>query len=372
MREHVKHKQKPAGAATTLSENGKVMSMNRIFCLTAFVVSLFFTTQLVSAEDASPTDAERQAVAVLAEKGAIISIDRSYAVSSVTLSSSRGREFGDDDLVHLQAFPALSRVTLSGSTFSDSGLKHLNGLKNLKQLIVLRSSITEAGIGKFKEENPNCSVQARFGSGSAFGSPNRLGGRTRPSSTTSAFASRSPSAERLRYDAVLDDLKLGQKQREQIQELLTSTDRWNPLSESLQQIRSENDPEKRTEMQGQLRETLDRLTREYETSIRGVLNSEQQNRLDQLILQRQGPRALVNPDVVTKLKLSDDQVSQLVRVVGARPRFGFRNPADLQSEQEWEAKMLEVLTPEQQEAWKKLLGPPLEQEPASRTPRPRK
>ena len=136
--------------------------MNRTLCLSAIIVFQLLPCLVVSAEDVSPTAAERQAVALLAEKGAVISIDGNYAVNTVSFSSSRNRSLGDDDLVHLQAFPALSTVSLSGSTFTDAGLKHLSALKNLKTLSVFRTEITKEGVEKFNEENPNCRVMARF------------------------------------------------------------------------------------------------------------------------------------------------------------------------------------------------------------------
>ena len=64
------------------------------------------------------------------------------------------------------------------------------------------------------------------------------------------------------------------------------------------------------------------------------------------------------------MKLTDEQKEKLNQVLDergeARRGLGFGAPADARQafDQEWNAKILEILTAEQKEAWEKLLGPP--------------
>lgn len=81
------------------------------------------------------------------------------------------------------------------------------------------------------------------------------------------------------------------------------------------------------------------------------LTAEQRDRLNQIDLQWEGPKALIRPSVVDSLGLSDDQRARLSRTIGERARAGQgTSPAALFE------SLVGELSPDQKERWKLMLG----------------
>ena len=81
----------------------------------------------------------------------------------------------------------------------------------------------------------------------------------------------------------------------------------------------------------------------------GVLTTAQRERLTQLRLQREGLSALLRPDVVERLGLSEPQQERIRKIeTGSRPRFGRFGQADA----------LALLTDQQKAAWAGMVGKP--------------
>jgi hypothetical protein len=101
------------------------------------------------------------------------------------------------------------------------------------------------------------------------------------------------------------------------------------------------------------RRAIDDAQRE---GIRAILSPEQQSRLVQLDLQWEGPSALVTRRALSEaLGLSAEQVGAIQAAVNARRAQGPNRP---DAERTLAEKTLAVLTPEQRERWKTLLGRP--------------
>ena len=154
----------------------------------------------------------------------------------------------------------------------------------------------------------------------------------------------------LRESTVLDDLQASPEQRTQI---LAMTDRM----ESQRRGKLNSDERRQQKLE---------VARENEVVLVGILNSVQLLRLPQIALQCQGSRALREPDVTKKLKLTSEQKKQLRRI---EAEAMFRDDDDShKGPPQWEdihqrvraalAKMLEVLTPEQKSQWQSMTGIP--------------
>jgi hypothetical protein len=101
---------------------------------------------------------------------------------------------------------------------------------------------------------------------------------------------------------------------------------------------------------------------------------EQFQRLRQLMLQREGPFGLLNPDVATELKLTEEQRKQLMTVVGeleqklrplleeahAKGNHEEIRPKALKVRAEHGRRLEAVLTDGQKKQWQEMLGKPLD------------
>lgn len=95
--------------------------------------------------------------------------------------------------------------------------------------------------------------------------------------------------------------------------------------------------------------------------IAAVLNESQNRRLDQLMLQADGPRALLRPEVGDKLKLSNAQRDEIRDFMeSTRPQPGTPPPAPDEMRAKVEAMLKRVLSAAQQSEWAKMLGKPFD------------
>lgn len=167
----------------------------------------------------------------------------------------------------------------------------------------------------------------------------------------------------LREPAVLDDLEVTAEQRKQLAAMIdTSVDSRSESFRSSREIRSDE----------QRRRSLT-VAREHESELASILSVEQRQRIGQIALQCQGPRALRESSIVRALKLTVGQrdrlraieaeatrrFAELTRKHYDRPR---NEPVNTNAFSELGKttmqEMLTVLTAEQLTQWNSMTGKP--------------
>jgi eukaryotic-like serine/threonine-protein kinase len=160
----------------------------------------------------------------------------------------------------------------------------------------------------------------------------------------------------LREPEVLDDIEATPDQRVKIAEMTSRFERPR-------RGHPRNDQEMNP---GEHRRLALQVARKNESELEGILNSDQLQRLPQIALQCQGPRAIREPDIMNLLKLTADQRKQLTEIENETLFHGgddfLKGPPSLddfgQRVNNAMNEMLEVLTPEQRQLWKKVTGRP--------------
>lgn len=169
----------------------------------------------------------------------------------------------------------------------------------------------------------------------------------------------------LRMPEVRKELSLTEDQNKQVDEALAQSNpgrgggagggggNFQNLSQEEQQKRME-----------EMRKRMDEAT----ASVKKVLTPEQNKRLDQLALQRQGASALARPEIAKDLGLSAEQKEKIETIQeSSRPQFGnFRDLSDEQrqkafaemqeKQQKAQTEMLAVLTDEQKTKFSEMKG----------------
>lgn len=161
------------------------------------------------------------------------------------------------------------------------------------------------------------------------------------------------------------ELGLTQQQIQQLQQL------WQQQRAQMQELwrqRGSNDPSRPPEGWQQ-------LWQQQQEQIGRILQPAQRTRLRQLELQRMGPAALMRPDVTSELNLTEQQqqkIRDIMQQYGQKTAQLMQEARNAQVDpQVWrqrlqqlreqtDKELLGVLTPEQQEQWKKMLGKPFE------------
>jgi len=126
---------------------------------------------------------------------------------------------------------------------------------------------------------------------------------------------------------------------------------------------------------GKLIEVLSRVNQKYDDKISGFLSPQKRQRLSQIAWQVGGSRSLLDPRVATALELSDEQKSQLQKVLkdsddqrtrpgalGGGLRGGKRTEKWDEMRRARDAKARDVLTPGQRDKLKELYGPEMDVE----------
>ena len=160
----------------------------------------------------------------------------------------------------------------------------------------------------------------------------------------------------LREAEVLDDMEATPDQRVKIGEMISRLER--PRRGRSRDDR-EMDPDEH-------RQRSLEVARKIKLELEGILNLDQQQRLPQIALQCQGPRAIREPDVMNALKLTADQKKKLRDIENEILFYGgedfHKGPPSIddfsQRAKNATNEMLDVLTEEQFQQWKELTGKP--------------
>ena len=253
----------------------------------------FAAGSLVAGDEAkSPSADEKKAVALLAEKGSVIFIDGEFQVTQIL----GGRDLTNDDLQHLKVFKKLKLLSLNNSKINDAAVETLRSLTQLQSLNLPAGAISDQAQETLKKSLPNCRIIVpdrrgfgSFGSGASKTTTTPPTGRAASSPGWGAFEfppmtpTPSISAE-IRSSVVQDRLKLSPEQKKEIEKL---TGR-------------------------------DFQRQQTEDAIKKVLTAEQKTLLQQVLLQREGPTALVLPEVAQDLKLTSEQRETIQKVMDDR------------------------------------------------------
>ena len=155
------------------------------------------------------------------------------------------------------------------------------------------------------------------------------------------------------FEAVQDELKLTDEQRQ----------RFTELHEEARNLGYQSD--KKEEYERKLQE----LATKEEKTIKSTLNDKQKKRLEELYLQYKGPRALLREEVATKLGLDEAQRHKIKKIQDESrqiPQFDYRDATPEQRQkrvrdlvdryEKASEDMLAVLRPAQKEAFEKMQG----------------
>lgn len=174
----------------------------------------------------------------------------------------------------------------------------------------------------------------------------------------------------LQREEVRSELGVTEAQIEQITELSQAAQERmrEQMGSLMEQMRSAPD-EERDAVRAQLRALGEELALETEQEVSKVLDEKQFTRLRQISLHRAGTRALTQDRIADELGLSEDQRTKLEELREEQDQarrelgFGASDEEREQFRQEWDAKMVAVLTEQQQNAWQERLGPPPPERP---------
>lgn len=163
----------------------------------------------------------------------------------------------------------------------------------------------------------------------------------------------------LRMPEVRKELNLTEEQNKQVDEALQQATPAGGFA-GLQDLSPEEQQKRREEM----RRKMDEAT----ASVKKVLKPEQEKRLEQLALQRQGLAALARPEIAKQLGLTDEQKEKIEKIqASARPQFGsFRDLSDeqrqkafaemQQKQEKAQTETLAVLSDDQKAKWAEMKG----------------
>ena len=314
-------------------------------CCGSVLLTTTFNRFALADDAKSPSAEEKKAVAVLSEKGAVIFIDGEYQVTQIL----GGRDLTNADLQHLRVFKKLKLLSLSNAKIDDSAVATLKSLTQLQSLNLSAGAISETAQEELKKALPKCRIivpdRRSFGGGAP---PRPTSSATSPVERPSGWSAfefplltPAPSISfEIRSSAVQERLKLTAEQKQEI-DRVTGRDFQRQQSED---------------------------------AIKKVLTAEQKTLMQQVLLQREGPTALVLPEVAQDLKLTKDQQAAIQKVMDDRreqliklgDQLRERTVDFSKSVQETTRiksaandQLLAVLTASQREVWNAKIGPPL-------------
>ncbi len=315
-----------------------------ICCFSALFTASCHESALAD-EAKAPSAEEKKAVAVLAEKGAVIFIDGEYQVTQIL----GGRDLTNADLQHLRVFKKLKLLSLSNAKIDDGAVATLKSLTQLNSLNLAAGAISEKALEELKKALPKCRIivpdRRGLGGGGPPRSPNSASSSGERSSGWGTFefppVTPAPSISfEICSSAVQERLKLTAEQKQEI-------DRVSGRDFQRQQT---------------------------EDAIKKVLSAEQKKLMQQVLLQREGPTALVLPEVAQDLKLTKDQQAAIQEVMNDRREQLIKLGEQLRDrtvdfskslhettriKSAANDRLLAVLTVSQREAWNAKIGPPL-------------
>lgn len=175
----------------------------------------------------------------------------------------------------------------------------------------------------------------------------------------------------LRSETTQQELGITDEQRQQIEEIFANQpDPREQFGDVFERMRAAETDEERQAIRDEMRQRGEAMREELEGKVREVLTESQAQRYEQIQLHRAGPRALTNDKLADDLKLTEAQRTQLQELLEKRDatrRESGRRMSDEERaafDEEWNQKLLGVLTPDQKQQWQTRLGPPPAGEPA--------
>ncbi|WP_437191998.1 secretin N-terminal domain-containing protein [Planctomicrobium sp. SH527] len=207
-----------------------------------------------------------------------------------------------------------------------------------------------------------------FGSGGPGGSRFGQGGPGGPGGFGS-FGGRSGGGRGLLGELFSEsaklELKITEEQQKQIDALneqqRNNSDSFGDIRERLQNAQTE---EERNQVREDMRLRGEENRKKTDEEVKAILTPEQASRLNQLRLHREGPGVFGrDTELATEFGLNDAQKEEFQKLSGEwmTARFGMRRATDEERKQfddEWSAKFLAVLTPEQRTKWTERIGAP--------------
>lgn len=173
----------------------------------------------------------------------------------------------------------------------------------------------------------------------------------------------------MRSEQIQTELKITEPQKEKIQEAVEAMgEQMRGLMAGLRELSSQEREGRFTE----IRRERAKLNKVATKAIEAALSEDQVRRLDQIVLQVRGVRALVGDDLASKLEMSDQQRETIRKIFVEQEknvRELFQSASNLPREERLqlvakmremqagiESRTLEVLTHQQQTAFDKLKG----------------
>lgn len=326
----------------------RVLSVDRKYFSVTVLLLVFVSAWSVAGDEAkSPSEGEKKAVAALVKKGAVIFIDGDYQVTQIL----GGRDLTNQEIKHVAVFKNLKSLTLSTSKINDEAVDTLKTLSQLQTLNLPTGAMSDQSIQVLKNALPKCRIVLSGERG--FGTTGIVG-NSRPNPSTAA--SNPPGSWRafefppiVPAPSVIEEIRLSAVQ-----------ERMNLTSEQKKEI------EKVTGRDFQRQQT--------EEAIKKVLTSEQKTILKQVLLQREGPTALVLPEVAQELKLTGEQRESIQKVMEDRRRqlmligdqlrdrtidFAKSLQETNRVHSDANSRLLAVLSEQQRREWELKIGPPL-------------
>jgi type II secretory pathway component GspD/PulD (secretin) len=153
---------------------------------------------------------------------------------------------------------------------------------------------------------------------------------------------------------------------DQVDKALDIADKYRPQREDMQpfmdRMRDAKTDEERTKIRDEMKSMMEKKAKKSDEEIKKLIGKDKVERLGQLSVQFEGHRALLSPDIMKKLNLSDSQQEKILKIMEerseARRDLGFRASDEerLAFDREWNAKIFAVLTPEQRQMWQQIVG----------------
>jgi hypothetical protein len=172
------------------------------------------------------------------------------------------------------------------------------------------------------------------------------------------------SAMLVQAEAVQKALGVTDEQKTKLADMAQAMRDQRPGQGGGQRNRQEMTDEEREQWQAQMAERREEMAQrraEQEKQIAEILDAKQVERLKQIQLQASGAMALMNDDVATQLKVTDDQRDKLRAAMRELMQGGQGGPGAMaEMREKMTAKMMELLSDDQKAAYKKMAGEPFD------------
>ncbi|QDT63622.1 secretin N-terminal domain-containing protein [Calycomorphotria hydatis] len=168
----------------------------------------------------------------------------------------------------------------------------------------------------------------------------------------------------LRDEGVQSELGISEEQRAELMDIVSRTfTQGGNMGEMFRKMRDAKTDEERDQLRNEMRASMQERMKEIEGEAQKVISGGQFARLKQIALQAQGSRALMQEDLQKQIGMTDEQ-RQKIEELNEQRSDALRelgrdaDPAESQKlRDEYDTKIQDVLTEEQQANWKQQLGP---------------